>query len=177
MHGHLVAFLFVLRNEETEEGIHAEGLKREPGIQRILGVGDFVNAIEFGLQRHHTLLLGLRFVHRRCPEIADFLFIRSGRCFLLGGCFVNCAELNVKLFTNKIADTPCGFRGRNGILLDPASIRITEEVVARIDGGVHVGDQEILPGRGSRLGLCRLLLGPRLAGSEQQAHKDKRFSK
>ena len=174
MHGHLVAFLFVLLNEEIEEDIHSQRLKREPDIERILGVGDAVKAIEFGLQRHHALLLRFSFVHRRRPEIADFLFIRSGRCFLLSGCFVNCAELNVKLFANKIADTPCGFRGRNGILPDPASIRITEEVVAGIDGGVHVGDQEVLFWLGR---LDRLLLRPRLAGSEQQAYKDKRFSK
>ena len=50
MHGHLIAFLFVLRNVETEEGVHSQRLKRKPGIECILRIGDAVNAIEFRLR-------------------------------------------------------------------------------------------------------------------------------
>src|SRR5689334_1524429 len=147
-----VAPLLVLVDVESEKWPDLQRTLSERDVHHVVGVPDGVDAGELGVERMNALPLDLYGVHRRRPEVTDFLSVASRGGVGRGRFLVDLAQIDVQLLADLVANTPRRFRGRDRMPLEPATIGILEEVDGWADGGVQIGGEEVAGGGGGRGG-------------------------
>src|SRR5579864_2902928 len=115
---------------------------------------DVRDAVELGVERFHSFGLNLLLIHATGVEVADLLFVRAlGRFPGAGRVLENLMQEFPVSLGQLVEAAPTGIRRRDGILGEPAPVRILVEVLARLAAWIHVGDFEAVDdrrhGRGS----------------------------
>ena len=146
-----VAVPLILIDVEAEERTDLQRALRERDVHYVARRFDRTDPRELGVKRVNALLLDLRGIHRRRPEITDLLRIASRRSRRCGRLLVDLAQVHVQLLAHFVANAPRRFGRRNRMPLQPAAVRVLKEVDRRANGCVEVSGEKVA-GRRDRSG-------------------------
>jgi hypothetical protein len=150
------ALLRVLDDREREERVRVERNLGERRVKRSPEVADPSDSVELLLDRSGPGRVTAGGVHRGGPEVADFLAVgtaegRSGRRIL-----VDFPHSRVDLVADDVAYSPPRLGSGNRIALQPAPVRIAEEIDGGADLRIEIGGENVRPrGRRRRVGRSR----------------------
>ena len=121
--------------------------RRSQSSGQFLLVLDGGDSLEVRFERRHSFGFDARLIHVRVVEVANLAWARSRRSTAFGALFDQRGGALVALVgEGREYANPAAVR-RNFGTLDPCSVRVFVEVIARLDRRVHVGDHNAVRGR------------------------------